>query len=108
MDPQARLLQAVAHAQLDRRRERRIAAEDQQQVHRARVQVLDQILQRGELIDRIGFDRVGVEHRFPDIAERRVHHVRQRMHDRRLVVAGDHQARALVALQVARHGPAHL
>ena len=102
MDAQLGLLEAVAHAQFHRRVEDRIAAENQQQVHRARVQILHQILQRSQLIHRIGFDRIGVEHRLADVAQLRVHDVRQRVHDRRLLLAGDHEAGALVVLQVAR------
>ena len=89
-------------SQLDRRRERRVAAENQQQLDRARVQVLHQVLQRRELIHRVGLDRIGIEDSVPDIAQRRVHTCARAWTIGRLVLAGDHQARALVQLQVAR------
>ena len=44
VDAHAGLVDPVAHAQFDRRIEGRIAAEDQQQVHRAGVQILHQVL----------------------------------------------------------------
>ena len=44
------------HAQFHRRVEAGIAAQDQQHIDRARIQVLHQILQRRQLVHRIGFD----------------------------------------------------
>ena len=45
-------------------------------------------------------DRIGVENGLPRIAERRVHRVRQRVHDRRLTFAGDDDARAAMCVEI--------
>ncbi len=82
----------------------RVAAQDDQRFHFARVHVGDQFAQRLRLVDRVAFDRVGVADGLADIAERRVHGVRQRVNGWRLIIARDHQAVAFVSLQVLGDG----
>ena len=89
VDAQARLADAVAHAQIDRRVEHRIAADDQEQVHRAGVQIFHQVLQGRQLVGRVGLDGIGVEDGLAHVAQGDVHGVGQGMHDRRLVFAGE-------------------
>ncbi len=59
---------------------------------------VDQIVQRSELVDRIRFHRVGVDHRLADIAQRVRSWRAPARERRRLAIAGDDQARALDAL----------
>ena len=63
-----------------------------------RAHVGDQVFQRLGLVDRVGVDRVGVEDRLADIAQRLIDGVGQRVHDRRLMVARDHDAGTAMAL----------
>src|ERR1051326_2130454 len=49
----------------------------------------------------IDFQRISVENSLADVSERIVHRMRERMNHRRLMLAGDHDARAFVLLQVA-------
>ena len=53
---QLRLLQAVAHSEFHRRVEGRVAAQNQQQVHGAGVQVFHQVVERSQLVHRVGLD----------------------------------------------------
>ena len=53
------------------------------------VHIGDEISQRSIFVDRIGFDRIGVDHRLPDIAERVVHLVGSCMHSGRRFLAGN-------------------
>ena len=64
----------------------------------------DKLPKRILLIGRIAFDGFGVADRLADVAERGIHGVRQSMNGRRLIIAGDHQAGALVGLQILRDG----
>ena len=100
----ADLLEGAGEIQIGGRAVDRIAAEDEQRFHLAGVHVGDQLAQRIRLIDRISFDRIGVGDRFADVAERRIDGVRQGVDGGRLMIAGDHHARALVSLQVLRDG----
>src|SRR5215475_141123 len=52
---------------------------------------------------RINFERIGVENSFADITQRVVHRMGQRVNKRRLVIAGEHDARAFVLLEIERH-----
>ena len=103
-DAQLGFLQAIAHAEFHRRIEGRIAAEDEQHFHGAGIQIFHQIQQRSQLIDGVGFDRVGVEDRLADVAQLLVHDGGERVNDGRLLFARDHDAGAFVRLQIARDG----
>ena len=100
VDAELHLAHRVGERQIGRRGVDRIAADDDEQIDLAGVHVGDEIAQRRELIDRLGFDRVGVDDRLADVAERLVHRVRERVDDRRLAVAGDDEARSAVRLQI--------
>ena len=75
-----------------------------QQVDLAGVHVGDELAQRLELIDRLGLDRLRVDDRPADVAERLVHRVRERVDGRRLAVAGDDEAASAVRLQILGDG----
>ena len=66
----------------------------------AGVHVGGEIAKRLELIDRLGFDRIGVDDRLADVAERLVHRVRERVDARRLAVAGDDETGAAMRLKI--------
>ena len=82
MDAERHLVHRVGELQIDRRGVDRVAADDDERIDTAGVHVVDEIAKRLQLIDRLGFDRVGVHDGFAGVAERRVHRVRQRV-DRR-------------------------
>ncbi len=52
------------------------------------------------LVHRIRGDGLGVDDRPADVAQRLVDCMRQRVHGGRLMIAGDHHARAAMALQI--------
>ncbi len=79
----------------------RVPTDDQQYLHAIGPQIVDQFLQRGQLIDRIGLDRFDVNHRLADIAERAIAGVGQGMHLGRLAIARDHQGSTIELFQVA-------
>ncbi len=91
---------AVREVEIRRRVIDRIRAHDEQQIHLAGVHFADQLLQGGSLLLRLGFDRIGVDHGVAGRAQRLIHGVRQCMHRRRLVVAGNHHRGATVRLQI--------
>ena len=93
-------LESIRQAQFHRRVEDRVSSQNQQQVHGARIQIADQVLERSHMVHRAGFDGIGIEDRFPHVAEFCVHHVGQGVNDGRLELARHHQAGALVAHQV--------
>ena len=82
----------------------RIPSDDHEQVDLAGVHVADQVAQRRELIGRLGLHRVGIDDGCSGIAERLVHRVRQRVHNRRLAVARDHEAGAAMRLEIFGDG----
>ena len=101
MDTQLRFEHPVfVEFQISRRVVDRIAAEDNQQFNAAGINIANQILQRLSLIDRIHFERIGVENSLADIAQRVVHRMGERMNHRRRFSAGNHDARALVLLKI--------
>ena len=53
-----------------------------------------------ELIDRFGFDGVGVDDRGAGVAERLIHHVGERVNRRRLSVSRDDERPPAMCLQV--------
>ncbi len=102
-DAQLGALQPVAHTQFHGGIEGGIAAEDQQHINGAGIQIFCEIEQGCHLVGGVGFHGIGVEHRLTDVAELLIHDRGKRMNDGRLMRAGDHYAGALVGLQVARH-----
>ena len=81
----------------------RIAAHDEQQINLARIHVADQLFQRGRLILRLGLNRIGIDHGVAGRPQRLIHRMRQSVHGRRLIVAGNHDRRALVRLKIFHH-----
>jgi hypothetical protein len=102
MHAQAHLAHRVGEGEIDRRGVDRIAADDDEHVDVAGAHVGRKITERLHLIDRLGFDRVGVDDALPDVAERVVHRMRERVDDRWLAVAGDDEARAAVRAEIFR------
>ena len=98
------LAQRVGELEIGRRGVHGIAADDQQHVDLAGVHVGDEIPERGDLIDRLRFDRLRVDDGRARVAERGVHRVRENVDLRRLAVAGDDQARAAMRVQIFRDG----
>ena len=62
----------------------------------------DELAQRGVLFGRHDLRRRLIAHRRADVAERLVDRVRERMHRRRLRLAGDDERRAAVRRQILR------
>ena len=62
----------------------------------------DELRDRGGAIRRRAVEARAVRHRRADIAERLVHRARERMHRRRLTIAGDDRRAALVRLKIRR------
>ena len=79
MDAERHLAHDIAELKVDRRGVDRIAADDDQSIDPALVHVVGEILKRLKLIDRLGFNRVGVYDCPAGVAERRVHRMRQRV-----------------------------
>ena len=96
----ARTLQRVGEAKVGGRIVGGISAQDDQHVHLAGAHVGDQIFQRLGLIHRVGVDRIGVENRLADVAQRLIDRVGQSVNCRRLMIAGNHDAGTAMALQV--------
>ena len=94
------IFERIGKTQIGRRVISRIAAENRQQIHFPCPHVARQIAQRLGLVDGIGIDGVGVNDGLADVAERRIHRVRERMHNGRLMIAGNDDRRAPVTLQV--------
>ena len=95
---------ASREVQVGRRRVRRVAPQDDQQLGGAGFHLLDELAERGHLVARLGDDRLGIDHGLADVAEGVVDRVDQGMNGRGLLVADDDQARPAVRLQVASHG----
>ena len=87
------LVHLLAELQIRGRAVNRIAADDEQRVDLTGRHRRGQLANRLQLIDRMRLDRIRIENRLPGIAERRVHRVREGMHDRRLAFAGHDDAR---------------
>jgi hypothetical protein len=98
--PQRDALHRVGEIQIGGRGVDRIAAEHEQEADRSGVHLPDELLEGRQLIRRTDFGRLRVDDGRPDVAERIVHRVRERVHDRRLRVAGDDEAAAAGGLQV--------
>ena len=80
----------------------RIATEDKQQVHLARIQVLLERLEIRQLIDRFLLERCGEHHRLAVVFKKLIDRVNHGVHFRRLVVARDHDRLTLRPVQI-RH-----
>ena len=105
------LVHRVCELQIGRRGVHRVAADDDQHVDFAGIHVGDQIAKRGELVDRLGLDGIGVHDGGAGVAERVVHCVRESVHLRRLMIAGDDETAAAMREQIfcgrvdpCRHG----
>ena len=94
------LLHGSGEVQLRRRVIERIDAHEKQHVDLAGPHLAGQLAQRIRLVRRMRLDPVGVEDGLADIAQRLVHSVRQHVHGRRLVIAGDNHGTAAVGLEV--------
>ena len=102
MDRERHLREPILEPEIRGRREERVPADDDEHLDLPGVHRLHEIAQRRHLIGRVHFDRRRVRDRRPDVAERLVHRVRERMHRRRLIVAGDDEALAAARLQLLR------
>ena len=81
------LIQSIQiKSQIDWRVVSRIAADDDQRIYFARIDVPNEFAQRLRLIDGIGFDGIGIEDRLADVAERVVKNMCQRVNARRLFI----------------------
>ena len=102
MDTQRNFVHRIIELQIGRCGVDRVAADDDEHVDAAGAHVGRKITERLHLIDRLGFDRVGVDDGLPEVAERVVHRMRERVDDRWLAVAGDDETRAAVRAEVFR------
>jgi hypothetical protein len=103
VDPEWDLAERFAEPQVGRRGVDRIAAQDEQHVHLAGVHVVGELAERLCLVDRGRLHRVGEHDRAADAAEGVVHRMSERVNDRRLALARNHQRRALVGLEIPGH-----
>ncbi len=97
------LVQAVRERNVGGRRVDRVAADDDERGDAPGLHVGDQILERLDLIDGVGLDRIGVDERPADVPEDLVEAVNERVHDGRLPVSGDHEASAAVRVEIFRN-----
>ena len=96
--------QILRELKIRRRSENRIAAENNQRFNFISFQRLDQSAQRFDLIDRICLRAFGERDRVADVAEKRIHQMRERMNRRRLICANNNNAGAAVLQQVFGNG----
>src|SRR5579875_3475673 len=94
------LFEPGSKREIRRRIKYRIAAENQQHIHFAGVHVLAKLLQRCDLIDGLRLNRIGINHRLPDVAERRVDGMTKRMYAWALLDTRNHHAGAFVRSQI--------
>ena len=101
-----RTLESVCEVEIGGRVVYRIAAENDEQVNFSGAHVGNELFDRVDLVDRTCADRVGVENRLTDVAERGVHGVGEGMNFGQLVVANNNYSSATVIHQVSvsRHG----
>src|SRR5258705_3603060 len=87
--------------QISRRVVNRITANDNQQLHAAIVEIVEQLLKRLPLIDRVRFDRISVENCLALIQqEQRVQQMTKCMNDWGLLLPANHQARSQVSYEI--------
>jgi hypothetical protein len=72
-------------------------------IHRARIQIFHQVVERSYLVHWLRFHGVRVKHGLAHIAQRRVHGMRQSVDGCALLLARDHQAGAFMILQIAHY-----
>ena len=83
-----------------RRRERRVAAKDDQQLNPLLLHIVNQLPQRLRAVAGPGIDRRDISYCLSDIAEPVVQRVRQQVDRGRLPVAGEDQAPSAMGLEV--------
>ncbi len=81
-----------------------VAAEHEEQVHFAGVDVVYQVAQRFHFVYGIRFERVGVVHGLADVTQRGIHGVREGVHRRWLFLAGDDQRCAAMCCEIFGNG----
>ena len=98
VDAEAHLLKARAEVEVGRRVVDGVAADDDEHLDLALVDVGQQLSQRLDVIDGVRVNRLGVHDGLPRVAERGVDRVRERVDDGRRVLARDHDGLAAVRL----------
>ena len=107
VDPQGHLVERLGHLQVGGGGVGRVRAEDDEHLDRARLHLADQGREGRRLADRRRLGGIGVGHGRAHCAQGLVHRVGERVHRRRLRLAGDHQGPGPGPLQVLhdRSGP---
>ena len=100
MDSQADFQKPLSKLQVRRRGESRVAAQDHEYIDPASLDIGNQLTQGLELIDRVGLEGRRVVDGLAHVPERFIHGVRQRVHDRQLLIARHHQTRPAVLLKI--------
>src|ERR1041385_6125541 len=100
MDPQRHSLQTLRKTKINRRVENRVAADDQQQLDLTRVDVIDELSHRLELVGWIYNDRIGVGDCVAGVAERLIYLMYQSVNSNGLLISGESKAGGTIVLQI--------
>ena len=103
MNPQRHFQQRPHKIEIRGRVVHRISAKNQQHLHFAAMNVVDQRAQRLHSVNRVRFQRLGVIHRLAHVAQRRIQRMRQRMHRCRLLFARHHHRTSAMRRQIFRY-----
>src|SRR5208282_632000 len=80
-----------------------IAAEDDEQIDFATINIGNEFFNRVRVVDRVRIDWVGVEDGLPDVAKLRIDRMGQSVNHWRLIVASDYQARAFMKAEINKN-----
>ena len=97
---QLHLLQRIQEIQIGGRIVHRVAAENQKRLDRSVVHVADQVFDRSDFIDGVGFHRVGIDHSLAGVAQLLIERMGEDVNRGRLMLARDDDAGAAIRLQV--------
>ena len=99
-----RLLNQVGKIKVCRSCVGRVSIQDEQCIHGPFVQVLDQVVEGSQLVDRIGFNRVCINHGAANRTQGLINGMRYGMDNGRLAFASNYQAGAPGRQQINRQG----
>src|SRR5436305_13533855 len=80
-----------------------VTRKNQQDLNLAALHVCREFAKRLQLVNGVQLERVCVEDGFPDVSQGGVHGVRKHVNIRRLMLAGNNEARTLVRIEIARN-----
>ncbi len=102
MEARGDVAERLREVEIRRRREHRVAAQNDERVHFARIHVGDEVGDRRDTVLRRRHDRRDVRDGDAAVAERLVHLPSERVHGRRLMIASDDGRPAAMGLKIGR------